>query len=64
MGQVPIPFSKSKNMSKKVEEFVKQIYLNLLRKKSNYDIKYNRVIITMKRCIDDEKVDRRNRTIQ
>ena len=64
MGQVPIPFSKSKNMSKKVEEFVKQIYLNLLRKKSNYDIKYNRVIITMKRCIDVEKVDRRNRTIQ
>ncbi|MBP3256102.1 MAG: hypothetical protein J6M60_06440 [Clostridia bacterium] len=51
-------------MSKKVEKFAKQIYLNLLRKKSNYDIKYNRVIITMKRCIDDEKVDRRNRTIQ
>ena len=32
-------------MSKKVEKFVKQICLNLLRKKSNYDIKYNRDII-------------------
>ena len=32
-------------MSKKVEKFVKQIYLNLLRKMSIYDIKYNRIII-------------------
>ena len=51
-------------MSKKVEKFAKQICLNLLRKKSNYDIKYNRVIISIKRCIDDEKVNGRNRTIQ
>jgi len=38
MGQVPIPFLKSKNMSKKVEKFAKQICLNLLRKKYFYDI--------------------------
>ena len=45
-------------MSKKVEKFVKQIYLNLLRKNSNYDIKYNRVIISIKRGIDDEQAEK------
>ena len=51
-------------MSKKVEKFVKQICLNLLRKNSNYDIKYNRVIISIKRGIDDEQAEEIKKAIR
>ena len=51
-------------MSKKVEKFVKQICLNLLRKMSIYDIKYNRVIISIKRGIDDEQAEEIKKAIR
>ena len=41
MGKSQSLFQKSKNMSKKVEKFVKQICMNLLRKMSIYDIIYS-----------------------
>ena len=44
-GTNPNPFMRCKKVSKKVENFVKQISVYLLRKKSIYDIKYNSNIL-------------------